>query len=107
MQEITLPAVLEFDWDEWNSTKSWTKHRVSFKEQEQAFLTKERILIEDKKHSQVEKRFLLYSKTNKGRGLIIAFTIRTVEKLQKIRPISARAMNRKEAKLYEKTIKVA
>ncbi len=51
MGEISLPSVLEFDWDEGNSTKSWVKHRVSAKEQEQAFLYKERILVEDKKHS--------------------------------------------------------
>lgn len=107
MEEIALPDVLSFEWDEWNSTKSWVKHRVSAKEQEQAFFTKERIILEDKKHSQLEKRFLLYSKTNKGRRLIIAFTIRTIDKQQKIRPISARTMNRKEAKLYEETLKVA
>ena len=107
MEEIVLPEVLFFEWDEWNNIKSWIKHRVSTKEQEEAFLTKGKILIEDKKHSQREKRFLLYSITKKGRRLIIAFTIRTIGKQQKIRPISARAMNRKEAKLYEKILKVA
>src|SRR3989344_543373 len=101
MEEIILPEVLSFEWDKWNKTKSWIKHKVSVKEQEEAFFTKERILIEDKKHSQLEKRFLLYSKIKKGRKLIIAFTIRTVDKQQKIRPISARSMNRREAKLYE------
>lgn len=107
MEEIILNGILAFDWDRANSTKSWMKHRVKAQEQEQAFLAKERILIEDKEHSHLEKRFLLYSKTKKGRKLIIAFTIRTVDKQQKIRPISARSMNRKEVKLYEKTIKMA
>lgn len=107
MEEIALPDVLSFEWDEWNSTKSWIKHRVSIKEQEEAFLTEEKIIVEDKKHSQQEKRFLLYSRTSRGRRLIIAFTIRTIDKQRKIRPISARAMNRKEAKLYEKILKVA
>lgn len=107
MEEIALPDVLSFEWDEWNSSKSWIRHRVSIKEQEETFLTKEKILVEDKKHSQQEKRFLLYAKTKKGRRLIIAFTIRNVDKQQKIRPISARAMNRKEAKIYEKILKVA
>lgn len=107
MEEIALPDVLSFEWDEWNSAKSWVKHRVSIEEQEEAFLIKEKIVAEDKKHSQQEKRFLLYSKTNRGRRLIIAFTIRTIDKQQKIRPISARTMNRKEAKLYEKALKVA
>lgn len=107
MEEVALPNVLSFEWDEGNIDKNWIKHRVSIKEQEQAFLTKERIILEDKKHSKTERRFLLYSKTNKGRRLIIAFTIRRLDKQQKIRPISARTMNRKEAKLYEETIKMA
>ena len=107
MEEIALPDVLSFEWDEGNSAKSWIRHRVSAKEQEQAFFRKEKIIVEDKKHSQLERRFLLYSKTNKGRRLIIAFTIRKIDKQQKIRPISARTMNRKEAKLYEETLKVA
>ena len=107
MEEIVLPDVLFFEWDEGNSVKSWAKHRVSIEEQEEAFLTEEKILVEDKKHSRQEKRFLLYGKTKKRRRLIIAFTIRNVDKQQKIRPISARTMNRKEAKLYEKILKVA
>lgn len=40
MQEITLTDVVEFDWDESNSSKSWVKHKVSVKEQEQAFFDK-------------------------------------------------------------------
>ncbi len=107
MEEIVLPDVLSFEWDEGNSAKSWIRHRVSAKEQEQAFFTKEKIIVEDKKHSQREKRFLLYGKTKKRRRLIIAFTIRNVDKQRKIRPISARVMNRKEAKLYEEILKVA
>jgi len=107
MEEVVLPRVLEFDWDEGNRTKSWIKHRVSAKEQEQAFFIKKKIVIEDKKHSEKERRFLLYSKTHKGRRIIIAFTIRRVDEKEKIRPISARPMNRKEAELYEEKIKMA
>ena len=107
MEEIILPDILTFEWDEGNSTKSWIKHKVSTDEQEQAFFTKKKIIIEDQKHSQQEKRFLMYSETSKGRKLIIAFTIRTIDKQQKIRPISARPMNRREAKLYEEILKMA
>lgn len=107
MEAIVLPDVFEFEWDKGNSTKSWIKHRVSAKEQEQAFFAKDRIIIEDKKHSQQEKRFLLFSETKKGRNLILAFTIRRIDKQKKIRPISARTMNRKEVRLYEKTLKMA
>ena len=101
MEEIILPDILTFEWDEGNSPKSWVKHKVSTDEQEQAFFTKKKIIIEDQKHSQQEKRFLMYSQTSKGRRLIIAFTIRTIDKQQKIRPISARPMNKRELALYE------
>ena len=103
MEEGLLPAVLEFDWDEGNITKSWIRHRVPAKDQEQAFINYEKVIVEDKIHSERERRFLLYGKTNKGQLLIIVFTIRN----KKIRCISARPMNRKEAKLYEETIKMA
>ena len=107
MEDVVLSDVLTFEWDVGNSTKSWVKHKVSTDEQEQAFFTKKKIIIEDQKHSQQEKRFLMYSQTSKGRRLIIAFTIRTLDKQQKIRPISARPMNRREAKLYEEILKMA
>lgn len=97
MEEITLPDVLEFEWDEGNSTKSWIKHRVSPKEQEQAFFDKNKRVFKDTKHSQIEQRLLLFSETRKGRKIIIAFTIRE----GKIRCISARPMNRKEVTIYE------
>lgn len=97
MQEITLPNILEFDWDQGNRTKSWIRHRVSAKEQEEAFFSKNKRVFKDLKHSQLEERFLLFAKTKKGRKIIIAFTIRN----EKIRCISARPMNKKEVLLYE------
>jgi uncharacterized protein len=107
MKAINLPAVLVFDWDRGNSMKNWIRHKISIQDQEEAFLEKRKLLIEDKKHSQFEKRFILLSKTKKGQKLIIAFTIRVINKQKKIRPISTRTMNRKEAKIYEETIKLA
>ena len=98
MEEIILPDILAFVWDEGNSTKSWVKHKVSLKEQEQAFFDKHKRAFKDSDHSQKEERFLLFGKTKKGRMLIIAFTIRN----EKIRCISARQMNRKEVPIYEK-----
>ena len=98
MEEIILPDILTFEWDGGNSTKSWVKHKVSLKEQEQAFFDKHKRAFKDSDHSQKEERFLLFGKTKKGRMLIIAFTIRN----EKIRCISARQMNRKEVPIYEK-----
>ncbi len=107
MKVRVFPKVLLFEWDEGNSNKSWIKHNVSIQEQEEAFFNRDKLLLEDNRHSQEEKRLLLYSKTKKGRKLIIAFTIRDKGGQLKIRPISAIGMNRKEEKLYEETIKMA
>ena len=96
MDDIILPDILTFEWDEGNSTKSWVKHKVSVKEQEQAFFDKHKRAFEDAEHSHIEERFILFGKTNKRRKLIIAFTIRD----EKIRCISARPMNRKEVPIY-------
>ena len=99
MDEITLPDVFEFEWDKGNSTKSWIKHRVSTKEQEETFFDKNKRAFTDTKHSQQDEiRFLLFAKTKKGRKLIVAFTLRE----RKIRCISSRPMNRKEVPIYEK-----
>lgn len=72
MEEIILPDILTFEWDEGNSTKSWVKHKVSLKEQEQAFFDKHKRAFKDTEHSHNEK----------------------------IRCISARPMNRKEVPIY-------
>ena len=58
MEEVVLPNILSFDWDGANSTKSWRKHRVSLKEQEEAFFDKSRRVFGDTKHSHVEDRLL-------------------------------------------------
>jgi uncharacterized DUF497 family protein len=98
MDAIILPNILTFEWDEGNSAKSWVKHKVSVKEQEQAFFDKHKKAFKDTEHSQAEERFILFGKTKKGRRLIVAFTLRN----EKIRCISARPMNRKEVPIYEK-----
>ena len=99
MDEIILPDILTFEWDEGNSLKSWIKHKVSTKEQEQTFFDKHKRAFKDTEHSQTEERLLLFGKTKKGRMLIVAFTIRNA----KIRCISARPMNKRELALYEQS----
>ena len=56
------------------------------------------IIVKDMQHSQGEDRFYALAKTDQGRRLFIAFTIR--KKL--IRVVSSRDMNKKERKIYEK-----
>ncbi|MDD5731938.1 MAG: BrnT family toxin [Patescibacteria group bacterium] len=94
---IDLLQLIEFNWDEGNVNKNWTKHGVSKEECEQAFFDSNLKQYKDVIHSEKEERFIILGKTNKGRILYIVFTIRE----EKIRIISARNLNRKEMHLYE------
>ena len=97
-----IDAILEncqgFQWDKGNSLKNWLKHGVAQRDAEQAFLNEPLLLLEDKKHLEHEDRFLAFGRTDEGRRILIAFTIRE----RWIRVISARDMNKKERSNYEK-----
>jgi uncharacterized DUF497 family protein len=93
-----LESCIGFDWDEWNTSKNWDKHRVSPDEAESIFFHDPLLLRSDAGHSTREKRFLAMGETPIGRGLLVVFTIRG----KLIRVISARDMNRREAEAYTK-----
>ena len=93
-----------FDWSGGNAEKNWEKHHVSVAECEQTFFNKPLVLAPDDKHSATEVRSFLLGKTDAGRKLFVAFTVRR----NLIRVISARDMSRKEREVYaEKTKKVS
>ena len=87
-----------FDWNKWNVDKNWIKHKVSIKECEEIFFDKSKKILNDLLHSSREKRYIILGKTLKKRLLYAVFTVRR----NKIRIISARDINKKEIKLYEK-----
>lgn len=89
---------MEFEWDSGNTNKN-LKHGVSNEEAEEVFFDSDSITYFDKTHSANEHRFFVVGKTNLGRKLYIAYTVRN----KKIRIISARNLNKKEYQLYEKT----
>lgn len=93
--------IIGFDWDDGNQTKNHEKHNVVQIEAEQVFFNNPLIIIGDTKHSNAEPRYHAFGKSNSGRLLHIAFTIRENE--TKIRVISARDMHRTERKFYEKS----
>ena len=93
-----LETITGFDWDGGNQDKNWLKHRVSNRECDELFFNLPLIVAHDEQHSQLERRFFALGKTNAGRRLFIAFTIR--DKL--IRVISARDMSRRERETYAK-----
>jgi len=97
---IDLNNIIGFDWDEGNARKSEEKHNVTQAEAEQVFFNDPLLLLVDEKHSKSEARYHAYGKTNDGRKLHIAFTLRKHTTL--IRIISARDMHRKEKVTYDK-----
>ncbi len=88
-----------FDRDDGNRVKSVAKHDVSNTEAEQTFQNVPLIVAGGAAHSQNEARFHALGRTNAGRRLFIAFTLRNAGTL--IRVISSRDMDAKERKHYE------
>lgn len=88
-----------FDWDDGNLSKNWEAHRVTPGECEQVFFNAPLLLADDIKHSGNGARYYVLGRTDAGRLLFIAFTVRET----KIRVISARPMSRRERSHYEAT----
>ena len=88
-----------FDWDDGNRAKC-QKHGVSIAEIEALFMNAPRI-APDPKHSDDEDRMIAVGRTNAGRPVFVAFTIRTKNR-RLIRPVTARYMHAKEIAAYEK-----
>lgn len=95
---IKIKEPIEFQWDEGNLNKNWTKHCVTNKECEEAFFDEKKKVARDPLHSKEEDRYVLLGKTKKGRLLYTVFSVRN----NKVRVISSRDINKKERKLYEK-----
>ena len=90
--------IIGFAWDDGNVRKN-EKHQVSPAESEQIFFNEPLLLLADTKHSDRESRFHALGKTDQGRLLHLAFTLR--EAGAKIRVMSSRDMHRKERVIYE------
>jgi uncharacterized protein len=89
-----------FDWDDGNRTKC-QRHGVSIAEIEALFVHGPSI-APDPKHSADEDRLIAVGKTNAGRPLFVAFTLRTKNSRRLIRPVTARYMHAREIAAYEK-----
>lgn len=93
---------VSFEWDEGNFDKNSIKHGVTNQESEEIFFSEQSFIFESEKSSLSEKRYLVWGATKTGRRLAIIFTIRG----DKIRIVSARDMNKKERRAYEKKTKI-
>lgn len=96
---IRVKEPTEFVWDRGNKDKNWVEHKVTNEEGEETFLDKNKKIYKDKLHSNKEERYILIGKTKGQRLLYLVFTLRD----KKARVISARDINRKERRLYEKS----
>ena len=94
---IIVSEPIIFEWDTGNFDKNFKKHNVTNQEIEQVFTQEAKFIVEDKKHSEVEKRYALFGITGKGRTLVIVFTLRE----NKVRVVTARDMSKKERRRYE------
>ena len=92
MKRDPLAECTGFDWDEGNLDKDWEKHGVPFWECEEVFLNRPLIVRSDDEHSRSERRYYALGRTEAGRLLFVAFTVRR----KFIRAISARAMTTRE-----------
>lgn len=88
--------IIGFQWDKGNINKNLIRHKVENWECEQIFFNSPILLLEDQGHSNTEKRWAAFGKTEAGRLLVVIFTIRS----DLIRVISARDMNKKERIYY-------
>jgi uncharacterized protein len=94
MKKIRLKKPLTFEWDEGNKEKNVKKHNVQNSETEEIFFNNP-VIIEDISHSQDEERYFAFGITDKGRHLIVSFTLRG-GKQERIRPIMSRDQHKKE-----------
>lgn len=95
---MELTKIEGFDWDLWDIVKNVDKNQVENKECEDVFFNQPQLVEFDEKHSLVENRYKILGLTDRGRWLIVVFTIRN----NKIRIISARDLSKKEKLQFEK-----
>lgn len=90
--------IIGFEWDIGNKNKNFISHNVIDEECEEIFFDQNKKILKDVLHSGQEERCVVIGETKRRRLLFLVFTIRK----NLIRVISARDLNKKEKKLYEK-----
>jgi len=85
-----------FEWDAGNRDKNWGEHKVSDSECEEVFFNSPVMVRADASHSREERRWFALGRTDAGRKLFVAFTMRH----RLLRVISAREMTRRERRFY-------
>ena len=73
-----------FEWDKQKNSENLSKHSVSFEEAQLAFLDPKRVIIRDTEHSELEERYFLLGRTERG-----ILTVRFTWRNRKVRIIGA------------------
>ena len=94
-----FPDVEEFEWDDGNASKNWSRHQVSQTEAEQVFLNRP-VVVTDAR-PDAEARWFAFGRTDGDRLLTVVFTIRG----RLLRVVSARPMSRAERRGYGQAIR--
>ena len=95
---LDVDSVVGFEWDEGNIHKNEDKHGLKWTAIEEVFFNEPLLIVEDFKHSLGECRCVALGKNDFDESITVVFTLRK----NLIRVISARAMSKKERKVYEK-----
>lgn len=95
-----LTKVAGFEWDDGNWPKCG-KHGVSREEIEAVFMLGPAVHA-DPEHSLEEQRLRAIGRTETGRWVFVAFTLRRRGRQTLIRPVSARFMHKREVEHYER-----
>ncbi len=94
--EKTFDQFSGFRWDGGNIDKNLIRHNVENWECEQIFFNRPLIVLDDLGHSESEKRWVAFGKTDNDRFLVVFYTKRKTL----IRIISARDMTKRERIFY-------
>jgi uncharacterized protein len=87
---------MQFAWSPRKAATNVAAHDVSFEEAQTCFYDPFQIAFYDPEHSDEEDRELMIGHSNRGRLLLVSYTLRG----QTIRLISARKATRTEARTY-------
>ena len=90
---------IRFDWDPEKAARNAAKHGISFDQAIQAFDDPDALFIEDREHSDGERREKLIGATDESVIVLVVFTEREKDAT---RIISAWEASRKERMQYEK-----
>lgn len=95
-----IHMLMEFERDERKAETNASKHGVPFEEAMSCFYDPQQIAFYDPDHSNNEDREIMVAHSNKGRLILVVYTIRD----DVIRLISARLTTKQEAKNYAQRI---